>query len=181
MKEAVGYSEEIAEAILDGLIEGRTLTQICSGPSMPTRRTVINWTQNDPAFAKRYDQARELMADTLVDQILDIADGRDDEDEATRSKRFLDEFDTTDLQKGTGRPIFIAERQMRIEARKYIAGKMKPRKYGAATQVEVVGDPTRPITTITRIEIVAPHLPGLAAKVIEHEPIDDAVAVGSED
>lgn len=40
MSAPTAYSEEIAERILDGLMEGRTLTGICSDPGMPSTSTV---------------------------------------------------------------------------------------------------------------------------------------------
>lgn len=175
MKTPVTYSPEVAERILDGLIEGRTLTSICSTPDMPDRRTVINWCQNVPEFAKRYDAANELKADFLFDEILDIADGRETVSQTDRIQSFLEAFDTTDLSKGHGRTILIADRLMRIDARKYIVSKLRPRKYGQATQVEITGDPNKPITTITRIEIVAPQLAGPAEKKLIEQQVLPAI------
>lgn len=74
------YSPEIAEYLLDGLAEGRTLTDICSDPDMPDRTTVRLWVRQDrDGFAGRYTQAREFGYHTIFEQIQDIADdGRND-------------------------------------------------------------------------------------------------------
>jgi hypothetical protein len=65
--------------------------------------TVLKWLREDVTFQRQYAQAREAQADALVDEMLDIADDR-----------ALDPKD----------------RRVRIDTRKWLAGKLKPKKYG---------------------------------------------------
>jgi hypothetical protein len=61
MSAPTAYSEAIAERILDGLMEGRTLTEICNDTGMPSTSTVRLWVAEDrDGFAARYRQVRDI-------------------------------------------------------------------------------------------------------------------------
>ncbi|WP_332766004.1 helix-turn-helix domain-containing protein [Phenylobacterium sp.] len=68
------YSEERADAICMGLIQGRSLAAICRDPGMPTIMTVYNWLHRYPAFASDYGISRRLQADMLSDGLLELVD-----------------------------------------------------------------------------------------------------------
>jgi hypothetical protein len=71
------YTAEIAERILAELSAGRTLSDVCGDPGMPSDRTVLNWVARDRhGFKARYQTAREAGCYAMADQIIDIADGR---------------------------------------------------------------------------------------------------------
>jgi hypothetical protein len=74
------YTAELADRLLDELAEGRTLTNVCDDPGMPSRSTVRLWVREDrEGFAVRYSQAREFGYHMWIDDIIDIADdGRND-------------------------------------------------------------------------------------------------------
>jgi hypothetical protein len=75
---------------------------------MPGLKTVMQWLARYPEFAQQYAQARQAGADALADEIIDIADNR--------------ELDPQD-------------RRVRIDARKWIASKLKPKAYGEKTEL----------------------------------------------
>ena len=57
------YAEDIADAVLDGLGEGRALESVCTDPVMPTPAAVRRWVREDhDGFAARYWTMRELVA-----------------------------------------------------------------------------------------------------------------------
>jgi hypothetical protein len=66
------YSEKIAEAIVDGLMDGLSMVKVCELDGMPNRRTVLRWMEKDEAFAARCARARELQADLMDDKINDL-------------------------------------------------------------------------------------------------------------
>jgi len=68
------YSEERADVICMGLIQGRSLAAICRDPGMPTIVTVYNWLHRYPAFAADYGVSRRLQADMLNDGLLGLID-----------------------------------------------------------------------------------------------------------
>ena len=52
------YDSDIAERILAEVARGRSLTEVCSDPGMPQRRTVRRWVDlNRDGFAARLGRA----------------------------------------------------------------------------------------------------------------------------
>jgi hypothetical protein len=69
------YSVVIADWILEGLADERTLADICRDPGMPAHATVRQWAaENREGFATRYRRAREFGYDMMLDRMVDIAD-----------------------------------------------------------------------------------------------------------
>lgn len=68
------YSDELAEAIADYLMDGMSMVQICNLEGMPNRRTVLRWMESDAAFATRCARAREMQADLMDDKIIHLID-----------------------------------------------------------------------------------------------------------
>ncbi len=118
----MAYSTEITDAICERLIEGRSLTKICLDPDMPRIRTVFDWLDAYPEFQAAYIHARELQADTLADEILAIAD--------TREMETTEAITRSDGTSEVRRADSVAARRLRIDARKWYAGKVRPKKYG---------------------------------------------------
>ena len=76
-------------------------------------------------FLSKYTRAREQQAETLADQIISIAD--DDSEDAI----FVEGKDGTgDTAFPKANREFIQRSHLRVEARKWIASKLLPKKYG---------------------------------------------------
>lgn len=105
-----GYGQETADAICERIADGESLRAICRDEDMPNKATVFRWLNRNEAFSDQYARARETQADTLFDDMLEIADGRGervDED----GKTLL----ATDVQRD----------RLAVETRKWMAGKLK--------------------------------------------------------
>jgi hypothetical protein len=113
------YTPELADKICLLLSEGASLLQICKADDMPTRQTVHNWLLADRVFFDKYACAREMQADALADEIIEISDNS--------------AFDMT-VDDDTGRAIVdhehIQRSRLRVDARKWYAAKVAPKKYG---------------------------------------------------
>ena len=110
------------------LSEGMSLRQILKADTtgvLPAQSTVYDWLLRHPAFAEQYARAREEQADTNADEILDIADERPPEFKDDKGRVYLDQT-------------YIQWQKNRIEARKWTAMKLKPKKYGDRMAVEGV-------------------------------------------
>ena len=105
------YNNVIADMICNRITNGDSLHKICQMPGSPDPATIFRWLGKYPDFSDLYARAREEQSETLVDQILYIADTCDD-------------------------PRIAA---VRIDARKWIASKLKPKKYGDIRQLDVSG------------------------------------------
>lgn len=111
------FNQEIADEICERLADGESLRRICLDERMPPRRTVFGWLMNPKLeqFKHQYTYARELQAENFADEMTDIADlGEVDRDHNNRDR-------------------------LRIDTRKWIASKLKPKKYGDKVEVEHSG------------------------------------------
>lgn len=115
------YSDELTSRICARLAEGESLRAICSDEDMPAMSSVFLWLGKHPEFSERYARAREAQADALFEDILEIADdARNDWME----------------RKGEGDAGWQANGEhlhrsrLRIDARKWMAGKLRPKVYG---------------------------------------------------
>ena len=113
------YNPEIAEGICERLVNGESLRAICLRNDMPSKGTVYRWLAKYPDFAAQYATARELQADFIFDEIIDIADDSDIDPEA-----------------GTVDREAVQRKRLRLDARKWVLAKMRPQKYGERTAAD---------------------------------------------
>ena len=110
---------------------------------MPNQSTVYNWLARDPDFLEKYTRAREEQAETHADAIVDIAD------ETPETNPVLDaDGNVLSVRLDSG---YVAWQKQRIEARKWTAMKLKPKKYG--DKVVVGGDAENPIKSEVKLDI----------------------------
>ncbi len=108
------YSDELAQSILDRLAEGESLRMICDADEMPNRSTVARWLDGDEIFATKYARVREVQGDFMDDLILETAN------------------------KCT--PETAPADRVKIDAYKWRASKLAPKRYGDKQQVEHSGN-----------------------------------------
>ena len=116
------YNKHIASVICTRIAEGESLREIVKSVGMPDRSAVYDWLLRHPEFADQYTRAREEQADTLADEIIAIAD----ESPATVEVRDK-EGNVLDVKIDSG---YVNYQRQRIDARKWTAMKLKPKKYG---------------------------------------------------
>jgi hypothetical protein len=133
------YTTQMADIICIRLAEGESLKEIVKTEGMPNRATVYRWLLEQPAFCDKYARAREEQADTLADEIIAISD------ENPRTNEIRDsEGNVLDIKIDSG---YVAYQKQRIDARKWTAMKLKPKKYG--DKLALGGDAENPL----RIEV----------------------------
>lgn len=141
------YSEETAAAICELIADGQSLVEICKRDDMPVRSTVFKWLAQNQLFADMYAQARIAQADHMFDEIIAIAD---DGSNDFMEKKFGEE--TKWVENGEA----IRRSALRVDARKWAAAKLAPRKYGEKITQEVTGadgTPLIPEAPMTPVEI----------------------------
>lgn len=129
------FTQHMANVICTRIAEGESLREIVKTEGMPDRTTVYDWLLRDENFANQYTRAREEQADTLADEILAIADESPEVD-YIRDKQ----GNVIDIKIDSG---YVAYQRQRIDSRKWIAMKLKPKKYG--DKLALGGDPENPI------------------------------------
>ena len=122
------YNQKIADAICELIADGMSLRQICLQDNMPSRATVFKWLNDIAGFSDQYARAREEQAETLADEIVSIAD------DGLNDTYHDDEGNTRTNQD------VIARSRLRVDARKWVASKLKPKKYGDSIVHSGTGD-----------------------------------------
>lgn len=123
---------ELIDEICERISVGETLSEICRGEHMPTRRTVNRWEENDPDVLSRIARAREEGEDYIAEQCLAIADDtRNDYMEKLNS-----DGDPVGYQLNSEH---VQRSKLRIETRLKLLAKWNPRKYGERQHVEHSG------------------------------------------
>ena len=97
---------------------------------MPVHSTIYLWLLQNKQFSDNYTRAREEQADTLADDIQAIADEPPAE--------IVDDKGISRVDGG-----WVTWQKNRVDARKWVAAKLKPKKYGER-QV-LAGDAENPL------------------------------------
>lgn len=122
------YTQDLADSLCAQLAEGKSLRTVCKAEEMPEARTVFRWLRTNSEFCQQYEKAKEESADALSDEMLDIADN------------------------GEGDP---KRDRLRVDTRKWLASKLKPKKYGDKVDLTHSGPGGKPIETVSRVELVS--------------------------
>ena len=69
-----GYTPERAQAVLDRLLEGRALADVCRDPDMPSIATLRQWRRRHIDFHLAWQKTRRLQMDLMMDAVLEAAD-----------------------------------------------------------------------------------------------------------
>ena len=72
-------SRKNQERIVLRIATGDTLEEICGAKGMPSRETVLMFVMKNFEFRKKFEMAKAIQAEMILDGLLEIADdGRDD-------------------------------------------------------------------------------------------------------
>ena len=133
------YNQEIADRICAELAQGYSLRTVCTPDDMPSVKTIFNWFRTYPEFLQQYTRAKEESADAMADEVLDIADNAENDWMVVNRK------DGSEAWQLNGE--HVQRSRLRIETRKWLMAKMKPKKYGEKLDVESGGQPLTFIVT----------------------------------
>lgn len=114
------FNKQTAAAICERIAAGESLRSICASKSMPCCSTVQRWLAENEDFQRAMRLARDLQADTLAEQIIELADSATPE---------------------TAHAV-----RLQVDARRWYASKLRPKKYG--DRIEVDAD-TPPVIRVT--------------------------------
>ncbi len=111
------------------IAEGESLRAICSDGSVSNHCFYAHLASN-PAAAEQYARARERQADHYAEEIIAIADESPGQTEH-----------------GTDAGA-VAHQRLRVDARKWVASKLKPKVYGDKIQQELSGSVALPVLNV---------------------------------
>jgi hypothetical protein len=110
--------KEMAQAeVLDRIRNGESVRSILDKSDrdlLPSFVTFCEWLNEDTELVKQYRSACEIRAEKIFEDILSIADGLNELDE----------------------PLKVQRDRLKIDARKWMLGRMMPKKYGDKLEVD---------------------------------------------
>jgi hypothetical protein len=164
------YTDELASEICATIAESdRGIDDLCAErDDFPGARTVRTWIVEKEDFRQMYARAKELQADFVAHQTLPLADNcrigeKTEKKEIGRVcsacnnpvewRKDWKHADKSDMCEGaTAQRVYeekistgdmVERTRLQIDARKWLAAKLSPRKYG--DKLELAGDPTSPL------------------------------------
>lgn len=131
---AYEWTTEVEEQILAGIVAGKSIREIIldGGSDFPSADTIYRRIASDTTFCEKYAHAREAQQDTYAEEIIAIADGV--------------------------HPMFVGkeadEKRLAIETRKWVMGKLRPKKYNdQVIKMEVTGKDGAPLVPTKTIDV----------------------------
>jgi hypothetical protein len=107
-------------AMCEDISQGKSLSTSLKADGMPSYVVVMERIKKDVAFRAMYEKAIEDRADRLAEEILELAD------EAIPAH--LD---------GPSKSAWVNQKRIQVDARKWVAAKLKPKVYGDRIDVSV--------------------------------------------
>ena len=105
------YSEKLVDRMLEEIASGRSVIGLCREEEWtPNADTWYRWLYRIEGLSDRYARAKAHQSEREADIILDIADNATNQDYQVA--------------------------RLRVDARKWIASKLLPNKYGERTQID---------------------------------------------
>jgi hypothetical protein len=123
----MAYSKEDKESLFSLLLleveNGFAITNICSRDGMPILSTIHNWMDNDEGMKEAYLKAVNIRSERIFEEILMIADKQD-----------KDVYYDKDGNEVVDHNV-VNRSRLQVDTRKWMLGKMNPRKYGEKLDV----------------------------------------------
>lgn len=117
------YTQELADKICGRIANGESLRTICYDEDIPDARTVHYWLLDKNDFFQQYARARDIQAENMFDEILEIADKADEVVKSGAEKKSS---------------AYSQNQRLRVDSRKWYLSKVLPKKFG--DKVDVTSD-----------------------------------------
>jgi len=126
------WTAEVEDELFNRVAKAEAIRNICGSNGLPAWETFRKRLNSDETFQARYARAKEDAADTLFDQVLSIADSQEGD---------VIQVDGNDSVNHDN----INRARLRIDARKWLAGKLRPKVYGDKIDVNNKHDMSDPM------------------------------------
>lgn len=108
-------TKKLINEIISRIANGEALIAICRDSVMPSTETFFKWMRDDEDLLDMYARAKEATAYIYAEQIIEIAD--------TAKNR-----------------VEVEKARIQVDARKWLAAKLLPKKYGDKLNLEHSGE-----------------------------------------
>lgn len=122
------YTPEKAEEFCELISNGMSLRAACKGDGMPAPKTIFSWLRKYEEFNDMYQAATQERTEAMAEELLDIADdSKSDYTETEDGREVINKEN-------------VARARLRVDTRKWLMAKMKPKKYGEKLDLEHSGE-----------------------------------------
>ena len=134
------------DVLLELIADGMSLVKACKEVDVGIS-SVFRWLEADPVFRDKYAKAKEAQAEKFADEIVAIADEAEVASIVTPDGEVNLKLDAT----------AVARNRLRVDARKWVASKLLPKKYGDKIQQELTGADGGPVNMSLKVSFVKPN------------------------
>lgn len=134
---------ELEDALCELIASGSSLVSACRDCEIGMT-TVFRWLSEAPDFREKYTRAREAQAEHYAAEIVDIADEAEVQQVVTPDGVVDFKLDAT----------AVARNKLRVEARKWVASKLLPKKYGDRVENVHTGADGGPVDLNLKVSFV---------------------------
>lgn len=115
------FTQEVADIVCERIASGESVRSITKDELLPASTTIYRWLQANEVFREQYARAKEIQAEAMADELLEITDdGTND----WMTKRFGE----TEVKMPN--PEVLQRSKLRVDTRKWIMSKLLAKKYG---------------------------------------------------
>jgi hypothetical protein len=140
------YTPDVADKICSQIADGKSMRTICREESMPHMSTVFRWLREHDEFREQYVRAKDDAADAMAEDILEIADdGTNDYMTITKGDKEYEVVNGEAIQRS----------RLRVDSRKWLMAKLKPKKYGEHVDVTSGGERIGEVSAEQAAQLVA--------------------------
>lgn len=134
--------DQIFKSIISYIENGASLRSVLRKDNMPSSSTFFIWIEEDIEKSKQYVRATEKRAESIFEDILSIVDENTNDVITLEDGREIVNNDV------------IQRARLRMDARKWMLGKMHPKKYGDKIDVTSDGQKIQSIPSSINIRII---------------------------
>lgn len=138
MAYSLEQKQDIINKVLFEIENGLSLRKAILKLDIVHRDTFNEWLKADKELSDQYARAAEERADSIFEEILDIAD------DASNDFTLADIGDGIQIEKFNSE--HVQRSRLRVDARKWMLGKMQPKKYGDKMDVTSGGEKLPQVT-----------------------------------
>lgn len=121
------FTQELADTICNRIAGGESLRRICLEEDMPEARTVHYWLikEEHKSFFQQYARARDVQAEVMFEELLEIADASD-------------KVVKSGAEKKSG--AYSQNQRLKVDTRKWYLSKVLPKKFGDKLDLTSAGE-----------------------------------------
>ena len=129
------YSPQLGVEICNRISSGESVRSIGRDAKMPEAKSIYNWLRDEDKkeFLQQYSTAIDTRSELLADEVIELADES-----------------VEDIVGDKSDAARVQARKLQVDARKWAASKMKPKKYGDKVDVTSAGEAIKGNTIILK-------------------------------